>query len=163
MAQQENFQTLRAKAAVAERKGDAAAASDLRAKSMTVATEADINNYGYQLLGSGKIEEAIAAFRDNIKRHPDSWNTYDSLGEGLAVKGAKAEAAENYRKALEMTKDQKQKDRITGDTFEALELDACGRLACQRGQRLRHTTPASTESRASADSQRYRGYSSRTT
>ena len=113
VAQQENFQTLRAKAAVAERKGDVAAASDLRAKSMTVASEADINNYGYQLLGSGKVDQAIAAFRDNIKRHPDSWNTYDSLGEGLSVKGAKAEAAENYRKALEMTKDPKQKDRIT--------------------------------------------------
>jgi tetratricopeptide (TPR) repeat protein len=113
VAQQENFQTLRAKAAVAERKGDATAARDLRAKSMTLASEADINNYGYQLLGSGKVDEAIAAFRDNTRRHPDSWNTYDSLGEGLALKGAKAEAAENYRKALEMTKDQKQKDRIT--------------------------------------------------
>ena len=47
VAQQENFQTLRAWAAVVERKGDAAAARDLRAKSMTVASEADINNYGY--------------------------------------------------------------------------------------------------------------------
>jgi TolA-binding protein len=113
VAQQENFTTLRAKAAVVERKGDAALASDLRAKSLTVATEADLNNYGYQLLGSGKVDDAIAAFRDNIKRHPESWNTYDSLGEGLALKGAKSEAAENYRKALAMTKDQKQKDRIT--------------------------------------------------
>jgi predicted negative regulator of RcsB-dependent stress response len=68
---------------------------------------------GTSCFGSGKVDEAIAAFRDNTRRHPDSWNTYDSLGEGLALKGAKAEAAENYRKALEMTKDQKQKDRIT--------------------------------------------------
>lgn len=113
VSQQENFTTLRAKASVADRKGDAAAARDLRAKATTVASEADLNNYGYQLLGSGKVDEAIATFRDNVKRHPDSWNTYDSLGEGLAMKGVKAEAAENYRKALDMTKDQKQKDRIT--------------------------------------------------
>jgi predicted negative regulator of RcsB-dependent stress response len=113
VTQQENFTTLRAKATVVERKGDAGSARDLRAKSLTVATETDLNNYGYQLLGAGKVEDAIATFRDNVKRHPDSWNTYDSLGEGLATKGAKAEALENYRKALAMTKDQKQKDRIS--------------------------------------------------
>ena len=111
--QQENFTTLRARAAVAERKGDATSAKELRAKSLTVASEADLNSYGYQLLGTGKVDDAIATFRDNVSRHPDSWNTYDSLGEGLALKGAKAEAAENYKKALAMTKDQKQKDRIT--------------------------------------------------
>jgi hypothetical protein len=54
---------------------------------MKVATEADINAYGYELLFGGKVDEAIEVFRKNVADHPASWNTYDSLGEALAVKG----------------------------------------------------------------------------
>jgi tetratricopeptide (TPR) repeat protein len=108
----ENFSTLRAKAAVVEKRGDAAAASTLRDKSLTVATEADMNTYGYQLLQAGKVNEAVAIFRQNVAKYPASWNTYDSLGEGLAAAGNKAEAATNYRKAREMVKDETNQKRI---------------------------------------------------
>ena len=77
-----------------------------------MATEADLNTLGYQMLQAGKVDDAITTFRDNVMRHPESWNVYDSLGEALAVKGRTQEAAENYRKALTMTKDDKQKQRI---------------------------------------------------
>ena len=110
---QENYTTLRTKALVLEHKGDAsAAAADLRARAMKAATEADLNTLGYQMLQAGKVDDAIATFRDNITRHPDSWNVYDSLGEALAVKGRKQEAVDSYRKALSMTRDDKQKQRI---------------------------------------------------
>ena len=49
-----------------------------------------------------------------MKDHPDSWNTYDSLGEALAAKGDKKGAIENYNKALAMTTDADQKKRIDG-------------------------------------------------
>ena len=114
LAQQENFTTLNAKAAVVDRKGQSAAASELRTKALAAATEAELNQFGYTQLQSGKVDEAIATFRDNIKRHPESWNTYDSLGEALALKGQKTDAVTNYQKALGMTKDPKQKDRING-------------------------------------------------
>ena len=122
VAQQENFQTLRAKAAVVERKGDAAAARDLRAKSMTVASEADINNYGYQLLGSGKVDEAIAAFRDNIKRHPDSWNTYDSLGEGARAQGRQGRGRGKLPEGARDDEGPEAEGSDHRDTLEALEL-----------------------------------------
>lgn len=114
IAMNRNYQTLRAKALVLERKGDSAAASALRDESLKVATEADINAYGYELLGAGKIDEAIAVFRKNVADHPGSWNTHDSLGEALAQKGQKAEAVEHYTKALQMVGDDTNKTRIRG-------------------------------------------------
>lgn len=111
---QQNFTTLRAKADVIEKQGNAAAAGELRTKALTLANEVELNLYGYSQLQAGKTDDAIATFRENIKRHPDSWNTYDSLGEALAAKGSRQEAIESYRKALSMTEDSKQKDRING-------------------------------------------------
>ena len=109
-----NYQTLRAKALVLERKGDAATAAALRKEALTLATEADMNAQGYELLGAGKVDEAIAVFRKNVADHPASWNAYDSLAEGLAAKGDHAEAAVQYRKALSMVGDETNKKRIEG-------------------------------------------------
>lgn len=110
----ENFTTLRAKALVAEKRGNATLAGSLREKSLTVATEADMNAYGYQLLGAGKTDEALAVFRQNVSKYPASWNTYDSLGEALALAGQKPAAAEQYRKARSMVKDETNQKRIDG-------------------------------------------------
>jgi Protein of unknown function (DUF2911) len=108
-----NFQNLRTKAAILEKKGgDAKEVEALRARAMKVATEVDINLLGYALMGQGKTAEALAMFRKNIKDYPTSWNTYDSLGEALATTGDKKGAIEYYGKALAMTTDPVQKKRI---------------------------------------------------
>jgi tetratricopeptide (TPR) repeat protein len=111
---QANFNNLRTKAGLLELKGDPKAASALRDRAMQMATEADINNYGYQLLAAGKTDEAIEMFRKNVKDHPQSWNVYDRLGEGYDRKGDRKLAIENYRRALNMTQDPDQKKRIDG-------------------------------------------------
>ena len=67
---QKTFANLRTKALLLEKKGDAKAAASLRAEAMPLATEADINNLGYQLLGEGKNAEALDFFRKNTKDHP---------------------------------------------------------------------------------------------
>ncbi|HWZ84841.1 MAG TPA: DUF2911 domain-containing protein [Thermoanaerobaculia bacterium] len=113
IALQTTFANLRTKAGFLDKKGDTKGAEDLRARSMKLANEADVNNLGYQLLGQDKTDEAIALFRKNVKDHPDSWNTYDSLAEALAKKGDKKEAIEDYSKALTMVKDDANKKRIT--------------------------------------------------
>ena len=51
-------------------------------------------------------------FRKNVKDHPDSWNTYDSLGEALAANGDKKAAIEDYSKALAMAPDDANRKRI---------------------------------------------------
>ena len=109
----ENFTNLRTKALLLEKKGDATQAAALRARALELATEADMNLHGYQLLGEKKYDEAIAVFAKNVKDYPKSWNTYDSLGEAYLTKGDKKLAAENYGKALAMVKDDANKKRIT--------------------------------------------------
>ena len=58
-----------------------------------------INQIGYQLLSGGKPEEAIATFKANVERYPDSANVYDSLAEAYE-RGGRIDLAEPlYEKA----------------------------------------------------------------
>jgi tetratricopeptide (TPR) repeat protein len=113
IAMQPTFPNLRTKAALLEKKGDPKGAAALRDRAMKLATEVDINQLAYERLGEKKYDEAISLFRQNVKKYPDSWNTYDSLGEGLAASGDKQGAIENYGKALGMAPDQADKTRIS--------------------------------------------------
>jgi len=112
ISMQAAYPNLMTKAGILEKKGDAKAASDLRAQAMKFATEVDVNNRGYQLLAEKKYSEAIALFRKNVKDYPNSWNCYDSLGEALETTGDKKGAIENYSKALSMVKDPADQKRI---------------------------------------------------
>jgi tetratricopeptide (TPR) repeat protein len=57
---------------------------------------------GRKLQREGRLEEAIALFREAIKRNPSfSWNYY-LLGEVLAKKNQLREAASCYKKALSL-------------------------------------------------------------
>ena len=107
-----NFTNLRTKALVLAKKGDAVAADALTKDALSIATEAEINAYGYQLLAQQKVDEAIAIFTKNVQDHPDSWNAHDSLGEADALKGNKRKALEHYTKAMNMTTADIQKTRI---------------------------------------------------
>jgi hypothetical protein len=114
LAMNRNFATLRAKALVAEKRGDTARGDALRQEALKVANEADMNAYGYELLQASRIDEAIEVFRNNVNKYPESWNVYDSLGEALAVKGDKSAAKAQYEKALSMVKDDVNRKRIEG-------------------------------------------------
>jgi tetratricopeptide (TPR) repeat protein len=116
---QKTFANLRTKALLLEKRGDAKGAEALRTEALPLATEADVNNLGYQRLGEDKVAEALELFRKNAKDHPASWNVWDSLAEGLEKSGDKKGARENYQKALTMAPDD-QKKRLT-DTIEKLK------------------------------------------
>lgn len=62
--------------------------------------ENQVNLFGYRLMASGKLDEAIAVFRRNVSLYPDSANAYDSLGEALEKKGDMAEAVRSYELAV---------------------------------------------------------------
>jgi len=110
----QNFTNLRVKAALLDQRGDKAGAAAAAQRSLAVANEADMNTYGYLLMGQGKVDSAIAIFRKNTRDYPKSWNTYDSLGEAYARKGDKKLASASYAKALAMVDNDVQKKRIEG-------------------------------------------------
>jgi CubicO group peptidase (beta-lactamase class C family) len=64
--------------------------------------EGEMNQIGYQLMGTGKIEEAAQVFKLNIDAFPKSSNVYDSYGEALMNLGKNYLAIENYRKSVEL-------------------------------------------------------------
>lgn len=109
----ENFTNLRTKAAVLDKTGKSAEAAALREKSMKLATESEINILGYGFLNDGKTKEALELFEKNVRDHPDSWNVYDSLGEGLAATGDTKGAIKNYEKALKLGVSEENRKRIS--------------------------------------------------
>jgi tetratricopeptide (TPR) repeat protein len=65
-------------------------------------SEAELNLLGYQLLGAGKTDDAIAVFKLNVEAFPQGFNTYDSLGEAYMAAGKNEDAVKNYAKSLEL-------------------------------------------------------------
>ena len=65
--------------------------------------EGELNRVGYQLLGAGKVAQAIQVFRLNTRVYPRSANTFDSLGEALLAQGWRDAAVGAYRAALAAT------------------------------------------------------------
>ena len=68
-----------------------------------VSFEGELNRVGYQLLGAGKVAQAIQVFRLNTRVYPRSANTFDSLGEALLAQGWRDAAVGAYRAALAAT------------------------------------------------------------
>ena len=112
LGMEENFNTLQAKAGLLRRAGQEDEALELADKMIEFANEQQTNTLGYRYMGRGDIDKALEIFAKNTRDHPESWNVWDSLGEGQANKGLVKEAIANYSKALEMAPEN-QKQRIT--------------------------------------------------
>ena len=67
-----------------------------------VVAETRFNQLGYGFLQEKEYPKAIAVFRLNTQLHPDSANTYDSLGEALEKSGDTAGAIAAYKKCIEV-------------------------------------------------------------
>jgi len=119
IARQENFDNLRVKAGLLEKMGKKTEADVITKKSMKIANENQLNAYGYQLMNQGDLDGAVAIFKTNVERHPNSWNVYDSLAEAMEKNKNKKEAIKNYNKALTLAPDG-QIDRLTS-TIKRLE------------------------------------------
>ncbi len=110
----ENFTNLRVKAALLDKQGDGAGAKALVQRSLAVANEADMNTYGYLLMGQDKVDSALVVFQKNAKDYPKSWNAYDSLGEAYAKNGDTRRAISAYTQARTLARDPAQQQRIDG-------------------------------------------------
>jgi len=67
---------------------------------------------GYDLLNQNKIPEAVKIFRLAVELFPESWNAYDSLGEGYMKAGNKEFAIENYEKSIKLNPNNKNAIKI---------------------------------------------------
>ncbi len=102
IAQNNAFATLSIKSNLLQETGRQEAAAKMMADAIAIATENELNLYAYQLLNQGDHDKAIDMFKLNTQRHPQSANTWDSLGEGYVTKGDKKNAIINFKKSLSM-------------------------------------------------------------
>jgi hypothetical protein len=102
ITQNKNFATLNIKSGLLKQTGKTEEAEKMMTEAIAIASEAELNTYGYTLLGQGEQDKAIAMFQLNTQRHPKSPNTWDSLGEAYATKGDKKNAIVNFKKSLSM-------------------------------------------------------------
>lgn len=61
-----------------------------------------LNVIGHKLLQHGKVKEALEFFKLNVESYPDKAMAYDSLGDAYLANGNQAEAAQSFKKSLEI-------------------------------------------------------------
>jgi tetratricopeptide (TPR) repeat protein len=78
------------------------------------------SNAAVDLVHAGKLEEAEAAARDLLGRFPEVHDGWDRLGMVHEARGEKKQAADCYRKAIEIIRRQPDYDPAFADVFVKL-------------------------------------------
>jgi predicted alpha/beta superfamily hydrolase len=61
-----------------------------------------INNFGYEALNNGNIQEAMDFFKRNIEQNPNSANAFDSMADAYEEAGMWDEALKSSERAVEL-------------------------------------------------------------
>ena len=93
----------------------AAAELDDELQQLTAASNAAVD-----LVKAGKLQEAESAARDLLERFPDVHDGWDRLGMVHEARGEKKPAADCYRKAIEIIRQQPDHDPKLADVFVEL-------------------------------------------
>jgi len=102
VTQNRNFTTLNLKSRILKAQGNADDAAKTMDTAIQLSTENELNLYAYGLMNQQQTDKAIEMFLLNTKRHPESANVWDSLGEGYFTKGDKKNAIASFKKSLSM-------------------------------------------------------------
>lgn len=90
------------KATILMKTGKIAEAEAVMEKAIPTGNPNQLNNYGYSLLGMGKIKDAIEIFKYNVENNSKDqfiWGFMDSLGEAYLKDGNKKLALKYYKLA----------------------------------------------------------------
>ena len=104
----ENFQTLNTLAQAQEAAGKTADAAATRQRALNhyTAGPAELHQYGRQLLGQGKKDDALKVFELNAKRHPNAWPVHVGLARGYSAVGRYKDALKHAKLALAQAPDE---------------------------------------------------------
>ena len=62
-------------------------------------SESELNTLGYQLLGEGRVKDALRVFERNAEAFPTSSNVFDSLGDAYVQAAERGRAIASYERA----------------------------------------------------------------
>lgn len=102
IAQNNSFQTLQVKSRILGAMGKPDEAKETVESALNVATEVQLNAYGYQLAGQQNFSESIRVLKMAVDKNPKSPNAHDSLGEIYFLSGDKKTASKHFKKALSL-------------------------------------------------------------
>lgn len=102
IAQNRNFTTMNLKSNLLKAQGKSDESAKALDTAIQLSTENELNLYAYGLMNQKQTDKAIEMFLLNTKRHPESANVWDSLGEGYFNKGDKKNAIASFKKSLSM-------------------------------------------------------------
>jgi tetratricopeptide (TPR) repeat protein len=66
--------------------------------------EQDLHRLGYALIGEKKLDQAILVLKLNVEAYPDSFKTWDDLGNAYMIRGDRNLAIQNFEKSLELNR-----------------------------------------------------------
>ena len=90
------------KAKLLKSTGNEKDAKKVKEEAITKGSNAELNNYGYQLLQGGNTAGAVEVFEANVEKNPTDPNAWDSLGEGYFNNGQKEKAINSFKKSLSL-------------------------------------------------------------
>jgi beta-lactamase regulating signal transducer with metallopeptidase domain len=96
--------------------------------------EGEFNTLGYVYLFDKKVDEAIAVFKLNVEMNPESWNTYDSLGEAMLAAGKCEKARKLYEKSLALNPDNENGRRMLAQVEQCEKEGSYARAAKEGGK-----------------------------
>jgi tetratricopeptide (TPR) repeat protein len=64
--------------------------------------ELNLDRLGHDLIGERKLDEAILVLKLNIETYPNSFKTWDSLGDAYMIRGNRNQAIQDFNKSLEL-------------------------------------------------------------
>jgi len=97
-----NMTNLMAQSQLFEKLRDQKKANAIRKDAISRGSNAELNNFGYQLLLAGKTDEAVEIFEANAEKNPEDPNVWDSLGEGYFNAGQKEKSIKALKKSLSL-------------------------------------------------------------
>jgi DUF2911 family protein len=97
---EERFENLITKSRILDIMGRKDAATEFRNKALDKANAAQLYDYGRQLQGDNKQEEAFALYRSNAKRFPDQWASHLGLARVYSGQGDFENAVKEMKAAI---------------------------------------------------------------
>ena len=100
-----SMSVLTTKAMILEKMGKVTESADLMKEALAIGTAVELHQYGRQLLAQKKVQEALAVFENNFKKHQGAWPTHVGLMRGYSAAGDLKKALEHAKSAHKQAPD----------------------------------------------------------
>ncbi len=109
---QRNFVTLSNLSLIHDKLGNKNKADSLIRESMAMGSMTELHQYGKQLVGLKKKEQALEVFKYNAKKHPKEYTTSIGLARGYSANGDFKNALVNAKAALPIAPNEPSKKAV---------------------------------------------------